>query len=64
MNLLILRKLARLQGSPKYFRGDWICNRCGEVWSSYGIRAGDMTEGEAKKFLRGGGCPSCEIRGT
>lgn len=62
MNLLILRKMAMKQGRPKYFQGDLICNRCGEPWDSYGVRHGDMIEEEAKKFLRGGGCPSCEIR--
>ena len=39
--------------------GDINCAKCGEPWDAYGVRNGDMTEEEAKKFLAGEGCPGC-----
>ena len=39
--------------------GDILCRVCGEPWDAYGVRHGDMEPGEAKRFLRGQGCPRC-----
>jgi hypothetical protein len=38
---------------------DVSCAKCGEPWDFYGIKHGDMTPLEAKKFLNGDGCPCC-----
>jgi hypothetical protein len=39
---------------------DIRCAKCGEPWDAYGVReATDMEPTEAKRFLRGEGCPSC-----
>ena len=38
---------------------DILCTVCGEPWDGYGVRHGDMTPAEARKFLAGQGCPSC-----
>ncbi len=40
---------------------DILCAICGEPWDAYGVRNGDMTPAEARKFLAGRGCPSCEF---
>jgi len=50
---------AKKQGYPAYYDHDYICNVCGELWDSYGIRNGDMTKQEAEDFFKGKGCPSC-----
>lgn len=41
--------------------GDIYCARCGEPWDAYGVRNGDMEKREAKRFLKGEGCPSCNF---
>jgi len=46
--------------------GDIYCRKCGEPWDSYGVHAslrddGDMSPEEARRFLRGEGCPSCKF---
>lgn len=38
---------------------DIYCAKCGEPWDAWGVRNGDMTEEEAKLFLKGMGCPAC-----
>ena len=55
-------------GKRPYYNGiDYCCSICGEPWDSYGVRqsikadAGDMSMSEAKRFLRGEGCPACEF---
>jgi len=35
------------------------CIKCGEPWDTYGVFHGDMTKEEAKRFLKGLGCPAC-----
>ena len=40
---------------------DILCSICGEPWDAYGVRQGDMTPVEARKFLSGQGCPGCEF---
>ena len=40
---------------------DIKCAKCGEPWDGYGVRNGDMDPDEARKFLRGQGCPSCKF---
>lgn len=40
---------------------DITCAKCGEPWDSYGVRNGDMTPGERKRFLAGEGCPCCRF---
>ena len=40
---------------------DMVCAICGEPWDAYGVRHGDMTPAEARKFLSGQGCPSCQF---
>lgn len=44
---------------PGYYDGDLYCPKCGEPWDSKGLRMGDMTKNEAKRFLEGKGCPCC-----
>jgi hypothetical protein len=43
--------------------GDVICPKCGEPYESYGITyakgEGDLSVEEAKRFMRGEGCPAC-----
>jgi len=41
--------------------GDITCPKCGEPWDAYGVRNGDMTPNESKRFLAGEGCPSCNF---
>jgi len=41
--------------------GDIYCRICGEPWDAYGVFHGDMTKEEAKLFLEGKGCPSCNF---
>jgi len=46
--------------------GDIFCRKCGEPWDSYGVHAslrddGDMSPDEARRFLRGEGCPCCDL---
>ena len=50
---------AKKQGHPGRVDEDLVCNICGKPWDSYGIRHGDMTKREMKKFLSGKGCPCC-----
>jgi len=50
---------AKEKGYPVYYENDLICNICGEPWDSFGIRDGDMTPSEEKKFRKGKGCPCC-----
>lgn len=38
---------------------DIYCAICNEPWDAYGVRNGDMDKDEAKRFLKGQGCPSC-----
>ena len=40
---------------------DIYCKKCGEPWDAYGVRNGDMEPLEARRFLRGEGCPSCHF---
>lgn len=40
---------------------DILCSICGEPWDAYGVRNGDMTPAEVRKFLSGQGCPSCDF---
>ena len=40
---------------------DIYCAKCEEPWDSYGVRHGDMTAGESKRFLLGEGCPCCHF---
>ena len=40
---------------------DIVCSIGGEPWDAYGVRHGDMTPAEARKFLAGQGCPSCDL---
>jgi len=40
---------------------DILCSVCGEPWDGYGVRHGDMTPAEARKFLAGQGCPCCQF---
>ena len=40
---------------------DVRCSVCGEPWELYGVHNGDMEPWEAKKFLAGEGCPSCNF---
>lgn len=39
---------------------DTLCGVCAEPWDAWGVANGDMTPWEARLFLRGVGCPSCE----
>ena len=39
---------------------DVKCAVCGEPYDAYGIRHGDMLRWEARLFLQGAGCPSCQ----
>jgi hypothetical protein len=41
--------------------GDIYCKFCGEPWDAFGVLHGDMTREEAKRFLRGEGCPCCNF---
>jgi hypothetical protein len=41
--------------------GDVRCAKCSEPWDAYGVRNGDMEFGEAARFNRGEGCPSCRF---
>ncbi len=43
---------------------DIVCSICGEPWDAYGVRHGDMTPAEARQFLTGQGCPSCDFGET
>jgi hypothetical protein len=38
---------------------DIPCAKCREPWDAYGVRHGDMEPDEAKRFLKGEGCPCC-----
>ena len=40
---------------------DIYCKKCGEPWDAYGVRNGDMEPLEARRFLRGEGCPACHF---
>ena len=40
---------------------DVYCKKCGEPWDYYGVLHGDMTPEEARRFLRGEGCPCCDF---
>lgn len=40
---------------------DIKCAKCGEPTDAYGVRNGNMTPVEAKRFLAGEGCPSCRF---
>ena len=40
---------------------DILCSVCGEPWDAYGVRNGDMDPAEARRFLSGQGCPSCDF---
>ncbi len=41
---------------------DIECALCGEPWDAYGVRQFlDMTREEARRFLHGEGCPSCQF---
>jgi RecJ-like exonuclease len=40
---------------------DISCAKCGEPWDAYGVKNGDMTDGESRRFLAGEGCPSCNF---
>jgi hypothetical protein len=41
---------------------DIECALCGEPWDAYGVRHHlDMTREEARRFLRGEGCPGCRF---
>jgi len=42
--------------------GDVHCAKCGEPWDAYGVRHGDMTPEEAKRFWAGEGCPCCRTQ--
>ena len=54
---------AKKQGYPASAGdGDLVCNVCSEPWDSWGIRHGDMTADERKKFLQGKGCPCCPCK--
>jgi hypothetical protein len=51
------------QGKVKIM-SDLYCKqpRCREPWDSYGVRQFlDMSEEEARRFLAGEGCPSCDF---
>jgi hypothetical protein len=45
--------------------GNIYCQKCGEVWDSYGITycigEGDLTPEETRRFRRGDGCPTCSF---
>lgn len=43
---------------------DIYCTVCGEPWDAYGVRHGDMPPAEARQFLAGQGCPSCDFGRT
>ena len=40
---------------------DINCAKCHEPWDAYGVRNGDMTTEESRRFLRGEGCPGCNF---
>src|SRR3990167_11220819 len=40
---------------------DISCAKCTEPWDAYGVRNGDMEPHEAKRFLKGEGCPCCKF---
>jgi hypothetical protein len=40
---------------------DVYCAVCGEPWDYMGVLDGDMTKEEARKFLKGKGCPACDF---
>ena len=40
---------------------DISCAKCMEPWDAYGVRNGDMESWEAKRFLKGEGCPCCKF---
>jgi len=42
---------------------DLTCAKCAEPWDAYGVRNGDMEPEEAKRFLKGEGCPCCDFGG-
>ena len=40
---------------------DIKCAKCHEPWDAYGVRHGDMTPEESRRFLKGEGCPGCNF---
>ncbi len=41
---------------------DIECAKCGEPWDAWGVfHHEDMTRAEARRFLAGEGCPSCDF---
>lgn len=41
---------------------DIECALCGEPWDAWGVHHHeDMTKAEARRFLKGEGCPACKF---
>lgn len=53
---------------PYYNERDYCCSVCGEPWGQYGVKESFRTNGDgamiasdARKFMDGKGCPSCDF---
>lgn len=63
------RFVANGPGKRPHYRGsDFCCSICGEPWGYFGVQEslriegdGDMSPADARKFMEGKGCPSCDF---